>query len=67
MTTHRRRGVSPSIRPIRPDGPPKCPGCGRTMTLSQPAGDRPDELFGSCDNPPCGEWVILIRRERPLR
>ena len=54
MTTTRLRGTLRGTwtRP-KPDGPPACPGCGARLDLSQPAADRPHELFGSCDNIAC--------------
>ncbi len=45
-----------------PDGPPACPGCGRQLCLQQPDSDRPGEILGVCENPPCAEWVLLHLR-----
>ena len=51
----------------KPDGPPACPGCGasRSMTLSQPDQSKPNQLLGSCENPDCECWTVFARIEGP--
>jgi hypothetical protein len=57
---HRSRGP---WTPPKPDGPPSCPGCGRELELMQPDPGRPDDFLGVCGHHPCGEWIVLRRRE----
>ncbi len=58
MARQRARRIKPAD-----DEPPRCPGCSRALSFSQPDELDSERIMGCCLNADCRQWTTFARVE----